>query len=276
MTCSDRPRWARIALGSLVAAGVVVGAGCGSQEVDEAVVPDSGELAYVADQLPGSGGENGYSIAPPLSASQLLPNVEVKDPFTGTWHAAVDSVVVGRPAEVELSRSVAWDIDQPDPETDEPAMVDLALGDPRAMIHFWEVTVAIEEVVGGPALAEVLDQGLKGQVQVLVSSAGGEVDIERFRSGVAGLGRSVWFLASQTGVPNMPDRFRLSWDNTAVATVRPSGELSFPLVGEEHFQAAHHEDVTLQDLRRLADQPTTRIEGIDLTAEAPPEAAGGR
>jgi len=216
---------------------------------------------YVAERTLG-GSDLGATIGVARDIPELLPNRRFVLPG-GNAVANSQSVVVGRPVDVEPETATVWEADL-ETEANPDGARTVEFDDASAQGRTWLVTVAVDETIAGLEPSEALRGAADDSVTVRFRSAGGAVDIDGFRSSLLGIGRSVWFLTAYADAPT--DAFGVAWNGGAVATIDQEGALAFPFLAPSRRLEIEEESFTVERLRQLGTEPDVRI----ATEEVPP------
>jgi len=184
MTSTDAPR--RLVV--LATAVVCLITSCGDSAPAGMVVPDRRATSYVAAHTKAD--LNAVStIGVARTVVELLPNhlFEILD---GNYAANTQSVLVGTPTAIQPEQALWW----PDRDVNDggdPKSV--PFGEPAAMSRTWLVTLSVDRSIAGPSPVELLPAASTDElVTVRIQSDGGPIDVDRYRQGLLGLGRSVW------------------------------------------------------------------------------------
>lgn len=230
-------------------------AGCGSGQAAHrpVVKADHRSTPYAAAEGKGGAITAASTIGVARSVADLLPNRK-HEVLEHNFVANSDSVVEATPLDVQPGEAFVW----PRGANDSMEANEVTFEDPRSMSRTWTVRLHIESPVAGADPSAVLPAATEGtEVVVQLPSNGGPVDIDRYRAGVLGLGRSVWFLTTNDFGPK--DKFEVAWFGGAVARADQDGTLRFELLPEDVRKVKEAPGTTLADLAVEAAKPEQRI-----------------
>lgn len=211
---------------------------------------NASDVGYVRHAI-GRGPEATIGVA--RRAVDLLPNRlhrVLGDRFAPNTHTVIEA----RPIDIRPEAASDWP-DAGDGETPDR----VAFDDSAAESRTWLVTLALEHILAGSAPKAVAPTAATDdRVTVRLVSNGGEVDVDRFRSGILALEDSVWFLARFDDQP--PDAFTVAWFGKAVAEVNASGELEFPLLTPAERRELVTEGLTIESIRSAGRTANRRLD----------------
>jgi len=237
----------------LLLALLVSGCGTGATTGAHRINPDRKATPYVASHTKALLGDL-TTIGVARSVVELLPNhlFEVLD---HNFVANAQSVVVGTPVDVQPDEALRWPAQD---ANDQAAGEAVPFGETSAMSRTWLVTLSVDRTVAGPAPAELLRTAdSNGLVSVRITSDGGPIDVDKYRAGLLGMGRSVWFLSAYADAPT--DAFGVAWFGGAIARLDDRGLLRFDLLPPEVRKFVESPGIDLNDLERAADQAEVTI-----------------
>lgn len=216
------------------------------------VAPDPRAIPYVAARS-ATFGENVFTIGVAQTIPELLPN-RLIDAWGGVPVVNSQTVIVGTPTDVRPEHASVWgvgDDEHPDGETK------VGFDDPKSMSRTWLVEVTVDDLIAGQPPSKALAGAEDNGITLRFKSTGGPIDVDTFRAGVLGFGRSVWFL---TAYPEEPkDAFGLAWNGGAVATIGADGSLSFPMMTPTRRRELKEETFTVDLLRKLGAETDTHV-----------------
>lgn len=239
----ERPLGRCAAFAGLVAGGLLLLAGCGSDG-------PSGEEGrrYLVERVGGRGATASGMSASFASLADMLPNVAYQVP-AGTASPVTDLVVVGEVTSVDEGagfRPVPESVEQrPDGDG-----IRTAFDDPDALWKTVEFTVKVSDVLGpGPDG----NDGALSEVRVGLAIDGAD-DFDLISTGLRALGPSAFFLIKHSAVfAYYPGLFSVVLNGSMVATIGDDGALALPFKDPEEAAALLEAVGTLSELEVAAE-----------------------
>ena len=245
ITCRNQQRALSAAAVAMLAALLLLAAGCGS---------DSPEDTSIASYMRGRNEAASMYLGPARTYTEMMPIVEYRDYETGeTTKGFVDSFVVGDIADVSEGRYfTSQDKDDSKPESSEVAPEDASW----ATIHVTVEPTFFADASGKKTPPEEVVFGL-------VAAPG---KVAQFMKDVAGFGTVSVLLAEQSSVFDyQPGINAVLANGMFLGVVSDGGDVIFPFVGSSGRESFALDDVTIDGSMSAATAPAS----FDVVVLAP-------